>query len=162
MSPFPQRLYDCIEFFVIRGVLNLCFIHFFNEVCDQPTILAQDHSNCKSTRVTPDLECLAKIRQNQNWLLSDLLLQQIEALLCFLHPVKILMSFLHRIHHWCTNSTEVSDKFPVEASQTMEASYFKYALRRWPILNRLYFFWIHFKLICRDNKTQINELCSHK
>jgi hypothetical protein len=116
MSPFIQRLYDHIEFFVIRGVLNLRFIQFFAEVCDRPVILAQDLSNCISTRITLDLECLTKIRQNQNWLLSDLLLQQVETLLCFLCPVKRFMSFLHRIHHWCANSIEISYEFVVEGS----------------------------------------------
>ena len=45
VSPFLQRLYDCVEFLVIRGVINLHFIQFFTEVCDRPVILAQDRSN---------------------------------------------------------------------------------------------------------------------
>ena len=162
MSPFLQCLCDCIKFFVICWVLDLRFIQFLTKVCDWLVVLSQDHSNCKSTHITLDLECLAKIWQNQNWLLSDLLLQQIETLLCFLCPVKRFMSFLHRIHHWCTNSTEISDEFSIEAIQTMEALNFKHSLRRWSILNRLYLFRIHFQFICRDNKTQINELCPHK
>jgi hypothetical protein len=116
VSPFLQCLYDRIEFLVICGLLNLRFIQFLTEVCDRSIILAQDHSFCKSTRVTLDLKCLVEIWQNQNWLLNDLLLRQVETLLCFLCLVKIFVSFLHRILHRCSNPTEILDKFFVETS----------------------------------------------
>jgi hypothetical protein len=114
MSPLLQHLYDCIKLFITHGIFHLFIVHLLTEVWNRPIVLTQDCSNRKSTCVTYDLECFAKIRQNQNWLSSYLLFQQLETFLSFLYPMKIFMSLLDSIHHWCRNSTEVSDEFPIK------------------------------------------------
>jgi hypothetical protein len=114
MSPFIQHMYDCIKFFIIRGIVLPCIIQFLTKVCNRPIFLTYDYSNRKSTRVTSHLKCFTEIWQNQNYLLTNLLFQQLETFLCFLHLVKIFMSFLDCVHHWCINSTKISDEFPVK------------------------------------------------
>jgi hypothetical protein len=114
MSPLLQRLYDCIKFFIIRGVFPLCIFQLVTEVCNRSVVLNQDCSNHKPTCVTSHLKCSTKIWQNQNWLSSYLLFQQLETSLCFLCPMKIFMYFLDRVHHWCKNSTKISDELPIK------------------------------------------------
>jgi hypothetical protein len=129
MSPLLQGLTYGIQFLIIRGVFSLGIIHILTEIGNRSIILAQNYSNCNSTCITSHLKCLFKIQQDQNWSFCYLLLQYIEAPLRFLCPFKRLVLLLHFIHHWSTNSIEVSDELPIEACQSMEASYLKHTLR---------------------------------
>jgi hypothetical protein len=124
--PFIQCLYDGIELFIICGVFLFCLFQLIAEIFNRPVFLAQDCSYGKPTCITFYLECFLKIWQHQDWLLYNLSSQQIETLLSLFHPVKIFMSFLHYIHHCCTNSTEILDEFSVETSQSMKNPHLKY------------------------------------
>jgi hypothetical protein len=114
VPPFLQGLNYSIKLFIICGVLSLSRIQLLIEICNWSIILAQYCSNCNSTCITSHLKCLSKIWQDQNWSLYYLLLQYIEYPLSLLCPFKILVPLLHCIHHWCTNSTEISTELPVE------------------------------------------------
>jgi hypothetical protein len=125
VSPLLQCLDNSIEFLIIRGVFYLGFIHLIAEICYRPVFLTQDCPYFKSTCITFYLICLCKIKQHQNWLFCDFPLQQIEAFLSLLCPVKRLVSLLHCVHHRCTNSTKIPDELPVETSQSMKNSHLK-------------------------------------
>jgi hypothetical protein len=129
VSPFLQCLNNSIKLLVIRGVFHFFFIQLLTEVCYHPVFLAQDCPYCKSTCITFYLKCLFEIRQHQNWLFRDFLLQQIKSFLSLLCLVKRFVYLLHYVHHWCTNSTEIPDEIPVETSQSMKTSNFKDTLR---------------------------------
>jgi hypothetical protein len=129
MPPLFQCLYDSIKILIIRGVFQFRLVQLLTEICNWSVFLTQDLSYGKPTRITFYLKCFLKIRQHQNWLFRDLLLQQIESLLSLCCPVKRLMPLLHCIHHCCANSTEISDEFSVETSQTMKTSDLKYVPR---------------------------------
>jgi hypothetical protein len=115
MSPLLQGLNYGIELLIICGVFYLGLIHLLTEIGNRYVILAQNCSNYNSTCITSHLKCLFKIRQDQNWSFCYFLLQYIEAPLDLLCPFKRFVLLLHSIHHWRTNSTEVSDELPIEA-----------------------------------------------
>ena len=129
MSPFLQCLYDSIKLLIISGLLHFRFIQLLAELCYRSIFLTQDCPYCKSTCITFYLKCLFEIQQHQNWLFRDFLLQQIEDFLSLFCPVKRLVSLLHCIHHWCTNSTKIPDEFSEETSQSMKTFHLKDILR---------------------------------
>jgi hypothetical protein len=126
-SPLLQGLNYGIKLLVIHGVFSLGLIHLLTEIGNMFIILAHNFSYCNSTRITPHLKFLFKIRQDQNWSLCDFLLQYIEAPLGLFCPFKRLVLLLHCIHNGCTNSIEVSDELPIETCQSMKAPYLKHA-----------------------------------
>jgi hypothetical protein len=129
MPPFLQCLHDSIQLLIISGVLHFRFIQLLAEVCYRSVFLTQDCPNCKSACIAFHLKCLLEIWQHQNWSFCDLPLQHIKTIFSLFCLVKRLVSFLHCVHHCCTNSTKIPDEFSVETSQSVKTSHLENILQ---------------------------------
>lgn len=122
VAPMFDGLDNGIKFQVISGILELSPIRIFTKESNGPLFLAKDTSNTQSRCITIKFKGLVKIWLCQNWSLGKQLLQKIEAITGFLAPLRNFK--LENVGQRGNDATKVSDKSPIESSQTMKTSYF--------------------------------------